>query len=83
MGTGTTTCRSYRNKFHIKDFSLITLILDIDINNNITKGVLYISQKQKIINLAHKFNLTHHKPLRCPLPVGTNLHISARAGLKY
>lgn len=51
-------------------------------------GVLNISQQQKILDLASKFKLISTKPLMCPLPTGTNLHVikctsPTHASLKY
>jgi histone deacetylase 1/2 len=62
-------------RFHIKDFRSVSTILGIDVIYNTSAGTLNISQQQKILNLATKFKLLRAKPLSCPLPTGTNLHM--------
>jgi histone deacetylase 1/2 len=61
--------------FHIKDFGSVSTILGIDVVYNVSVGTLDISQQQKILNLATKFKLLRAKPLSCPLPAGTDLHV--------
>ena len=67
-----------QKRFRIKDFGPVTTILGINVNYNTTEGLLDISQKQKIINLAREFDILHHKPLRCLLPAGTHLCVIKR-----
>ncbi len=55
---------------------------------NIHASTLNISQWQKILNLMTEFELIGAKPLSCPLPMGTDLHVvewtsPAHASLKF
>jgi hypothetical protein len=77
-----------RNRFHVKDFGPVSTILGIDVIYDISAGTLDILQEQKILDLATEFQLIGTKPLGCPLPAGTDLHViestpHAYASLKF
>lgn len=64
------------------------MILSINIIYNMSGSTLDILQEQKILDLATKFKLIGAKPLVCPLPAGTDLHVieftpQAHASLKF
>jgi hypothetical protein len=64
------------------------LILGIDIIHDIHNGTLDLCQPWKILDLAAEFKVLGLKPLVCPLPTGTNLHVVTHmahehGGLKY
>jgi hypothetical protein len=69
--------------FHIKDFSSISSILSIDVTYDNTTSTLNICQKQKIVDLANKFDLAGVKPLLCLLPARTNLSVIKRTSHRH
>ncbi len=76
------------NQFHIKDFGPVKAILSIDMIYDNNTGTLDISQSSKIVDLATEFQLAGSKPLLCPLPASTNLHVikhtaHTHTGLKF
>jgi hypothetical protein len=80
--------KQLQNRFHVKDFRPISTILSINIVYNTATGTLDILQEQKILDLATEFQLLSTKPLGCPLPAGTDLHVvksmlSVHADLKF